>query len=99
MESHWVNKEVGASPEVEEVVVVVEGKKNWGEWKKGKVVRVIHGKNKVVRGVVLLHKGHTIGRPLQLVCPLEIKGVNHSTQLLKEQLKGLGCKWEQKRTN
>ena len=30
------------------------------------------GKDDVVRGVTLLHKRHTIDRPLQLVCPLEI---------------------------
>ena len=27
----------------------------------------------VVRGVVLRHKGHEIERPIQLVCPLEIR--------------------------
>ena len=26
-----------------------------------------------IRGVILLHKGHTIERPLQFVCPLEIR--------------------------
>jgi len=36
-----------------------------------KVLRLIQGKDGVVRGVILLHKGHTIERPLQLVCPLE----------------------------
>lgn len=29
----------------------------------------------------MLHKGHTIERPLQLVCPLEIPGVDHSVHL------------------
>ena len=48
---------------------------------KGKVSRLVQGKDGVVRGVVLLHKGHTIERPLQLVCPLEIRGVDHSVHL------------------
>lgn len=30
------------------------------------------GKDGVTRGVVLLHKGHSIERPLQLICLLEI---------------------------
>ena len=71
MEGHRLNKEGGATPVVGEVVLVV-GYKNRGEWKKGKVLPLVQGKDGVVRGVVLLHKGHTIERPLQLVCPLEI---------------------------
>ena len=55
-----LNKEGGATPVVGEVVLVVGDKKNRGEWKKGKVTRLIQGKDGVVRGVVLLHKGHTI---------------------------------------
>ena len=35
----------------------------------------------VLLGVILLLKGHTIERPLQLVCPLEIRGVDHSVYL------------------
>ncbi len=42
---------------------------------KGKVVRHIEGKDGVVRGIILLHKGHHIQRPLILVCLLEIKAV------------------------
>ena len=48
---------------------------------KEKVSRLIRGKDGVVRGVILLHKGHTIERPLQLVCPLEIRGVDQSVHL------------------
>ena len=32
------------------------------------------GKDGVVRGVVMLYKGHDIERPLQLICSLELKG-------------------------
>ena len=73
MEGHRLNKEGAATPVVGEVVLVVGDEKNRGEWKKGK--------DGVVRGVILLHKGHTIERPLQLVCPLEIQGVDHSAHL------------------
>ena len=77
MEGHRLNKEGGATPVVGEVVLVVGDEKNRGERKKGKVLRLIQRKDGVVRGVILLHKGHTIERPLQLVCPLEIRGVDH----------------------
>jgi hypothetical protein len=73
MESQRVNGKPVNAPEVGEVVLVVGEEKNRSEWKKGRVVRQVKGKDGVVRGVVLLHKGHTIERPLQLVCPLEIR--------------------------
>ena len=81
MEGHRLNKKEGATPVVGEVVLVVGDEKNRGEWKKGKVSRLIQGKDGVVRGVTLLLKGHTIERSLQLVCPLEIRGVDHSVRL------------------
>ena len=85
MEGHRLNKEEGATPVVGEVVLVVGDEKNRGEWKKRKVSRLIQGKDGVVRDVILLHKGHFIERPLQLVCPLEIRGVNHSVYLQEER--------------
>ena len=81
MEGRHLNKEEVATPVVGEVVLVVGDKKNRGKWKKGKVTHLIQGKDGVVRGVILLHKGHTIERPLQLVCPLEIRGADHSVHL------------------
>ena len=44
------------------------------------MVRLIKGKDGVVRGVTLLHKRHTMERPLQLVCPLEIRAVENVDQ-------------------
>jgi hypothetical protein len=70
MESH---RGVGRVPEVGEIVLLVGDEKNRGEWTKGKGERNIQGKDGVVRGVTLLHKGHYIQRPLTLICPLEIK--------------------------
>jgi hypothetical protein len=75
MESHRVHRGVGRVPEVGEIVLLVGDEKNRGEWTKGKVERHIQGKDGVVRGVTLLHKGHYIHRPLTLICPLEIKAV------------------------
>jgi len=78
MEGHRLNKKEGATPVIGEVVLVVADEKNRGEWKKGKVSHLIQGKDGIVRSVILLHKGQTIERPLQLLCPLEIRGVDHS---------------------
>ena len=44
---------------------------------KGNVVKHIKGKDEIVRGVILLHKGHHIERPLQLICSLEIKSASN----------------------
>lgn len=75
MENHRIHREVGSVPEIGEIVLLIGDEKNRGEWTKGKVVRHVKGKDGVVRGVTLLHKGHYIQRPLTLVCPLEIKAV------------------------
>jgi len=75
MESHRLTKERGSTPKVGEIVLIVGDERNRGEWKKGKVVHLIEGKDGVIRRVTLLHKGHIIERPIQLVCPLEIRAV------------------------
>ena len=58
IESHRLNKEMGTTPVVGEVVLITRDEKNCGAWKKGNEVRLVQGKDGVVRGVVLLHKGH-----------------------------------------
>ena len=75
MESHRINRETQQIPEIGEIVLVVGQQKNMGELMKGRVIRHVKGKDGVVRGVFFffLHKGNHIQRPLQLVCPLEIK--------------------------
>ena len=74
MEAHRVNRnEKPQMPEIREIVLVVGENRNRGKWKKAKVVQHVKGRDGVVRGVVLLHKGNRIQRPLQLVCPLEIR--------------------------
>ena len=74
LESHRVNRKAAPLPDVGEIVLVVGDEKNRGKWKKGRVMRHVRGRNGVIRGVALLHKGHYIERPLSLVCPLEVKG-------------------------
>ena len=73
METHRITRKTAKVPDIGEIVLIVADEKNRGEWKKGKVVRHIRGKDGVVRGLSLLHKGHHIDRPLNLVCPLEIR--------------------------
>ena len=80
VESHRLNAKSSTIPQVGEIVHLIGDGKNGGEWGKGKVVRLIKGNDDVVRGVTLLHKGHTIDRPLQLVCPLEIRAVENVDQ-------------------
>ena len=74
MEYHRMNKKnCMRLPEIGEIALVVGKEKNRGHWMKGKVEKLIKGKDNVVRGVILRHKGHLIERPLQAVCPLEIR--------------------------
>ena len=72
MESHQNKRGESDYPEIREIVLVIGDEKNRGEWKKGRGLRHIRGRDGVVRGVGLLHRGNQIQRPLQLVCPLEI---------------------------
>ena len=74
MGAHRVNrKDKQQALEIGEIVLVVGENRNRGEWKKGKVVQQVKGRDGVVRGVVLLLNGNKIRRPLQLVCPLDIR--------------------------
>ncbi len=85
MESQRINGKPAKAPEIGEIVLVIGKEKNRSEWKKAKVLRQIKGKDGVVRGVMLLHKVHTIERPLQLVCPLEIRCTMQIEQGKNEQ--------------
>ena len=73
MESHRIKRGESDYPEIGEIVLIIGDEKNRGEWKKGRVLRHIRGRDGVVRGVGLLHKGNQIQRPLHLICPLEIR--------------------------
>ena len=73
MEPHRIMKGEDPKVNVGEVVLVIGEEKNRGQWKKGKVLRVIKGRDGILRGVVLLDKRHEIERPIQLVCPLKVR--------------------------
>ena len=62
-------------PKIDEIVLIVGEEKNKGRWIKGKVVKDVKGKDSVVRGVIILHKGNYLERPIQLVCSFEIRSV------------------------
>ena len=79
MESHRFNRKDATYPEIGEIVLVVGEEKNRGEWKKGKLVQHIHGRDGVIRGAKLQHNNRLIERPLNLVCPLEIKSQTEVT--------------------
>ena len=81
-----------------------------GEWKKAKVVKHAKWRDRVVRGVVLLRNSNRIrrlipggegggeggGRPLQLVCPIEIrsysKGPAEVNETVSQELNQSGSK-------
>ena len=51
METHRITRKTAKVPDIGEIVLIVTDEKNRGEWKKGKVVRHIRGKDGVVRGL------------------------------------------------
>ena len=67
-------------PEGGEIVLILGEEKNRGRWKKGKVIRIVRGADGVARGVILLHKGKQLERPIQSVCPLEIRSAEHEPE-------------------
>ena len=73
MDYHRINRKEAVVPEVGEVVLIVGEEKNRGLWMKGRVLQHVQGKDGVIRGAIVLHKGNRLERPLQLLCPLEIR--------------------------
>ena len=85
MEQHRINRADAVLPKIGEIVLIVGEQKNRGVWMKGKVLRYIRGRDHVVRGAVLLHKGHEIERPLQLLCPLEIRSFEAEEEQIRRE--------------
>ena len=73
MDYHRINRTEAVVPEIGEIVLIVGEEKNRGLWMKGKVLQHVTGRDGVIRGAVVLHKGNRLERPLQLLCPLEIR--------------------------
>ncbi len=79
METHRLKtKGGGRVPEVGDILLIVGDEKNRGELKKGRALRLVKGKDGVVRGVVISHHGRRIERPLQLVVHWNFKSGNMS---------------------
>ena len=70
---HRITKGWDKVPQLGEVVLIVGEERNRGKWMKGIVLRCVKGKDGVIREAIVLHKGNRIERPIQLLCPLEIK--------------------------
>ena len=72
-EKHDVTKVKPYHPDIGEIVLVVGDSKNKHEWKHGLIVELLKGKDKVVRGMKMIVNNNLWERPVQLICPLEIK--------------------------
>lgn len=44
------------------------------------MIRIVKGVDGVARGVILLHKRKQLERPIQSVCPLEIRSAEHEPE-------------------
>ena len=75
-----MNKGCEEVPQIGDVVLIVGEERNIGKWMKGRVVRHVEGKDGVIRGTILLHKGNRIERPIQLLCPLENRSAVRETK-------------------
>ena len=82
-ERHNVTKSEAYHPDIGEVVLVVGDSKNCREWKHGLVCELLKVKDQVVRGVRMIGNNRIWERPVQLVCPLEIKSQMSSEELKK----------------
>ena len=72
-ERHDVTKKNQYYPELGEVVLIVSESKNKHEWNHGLVCEHLTGKDGVVRGVRMIVRNKIWERPIQLVCPLEVR--------------------------
>ena len=72
-ERHDVTKKKSFHPDLGEVVLVVGDSKNKHTWRHGLVCQHLPGKDGVVRGVRMIVRNKIWERPVQLICPLEIR--------------------------
>ena len=71
-------------PEMGSVVMITDSSKIKSKWQIGRIVKMIRGKDGVVRGYkIKTGTGFVVERPLQLVCDLEIKGSKDENSLQK----------------
>ena len=87
MEQHGMKRSDAVILGVGEIVLVVGEQKNRGIWMKRKVLRHIKGRDGIIWGsAVLLHKGHEIERPLELLCPLEIRSAEAGERVMSQSI-------------
>ena len=82
-ERHDVTKSEAYHPDIGEVVFMVSDSKNHHEWKHGLVCELLKRRDQVVHGVCMIVNNRIWERPVQLVCPLEIKLQMSSEELNK----------------
>ena len=64
------------------LVLIKDATKNRANWKMGRVINPVVGKDGFTRGYkILTGNGYVIERPLQLVCDLEIGGGSKDSEL------------------
>ena len=73
LRKHDVTKGKPYHPETGEVVLAVGDSKNRRQWNHGLVCELLKGKDSVIRGVRMVVPTKIWERPIQLICPLEIK--------------------------
>ena len=73
MDYHRITRTEAVVPEIGGVVLIVGEEENCGLWMEGKMLQHFTGRDGVIRGAVVLHMRNHLERPLQLLCPLEIR--------------------------
>ncbi|XP_070554663.1 uncharacterized protein [Ptychodera flava] len=67
-------------PRKNSIILLKDTTKNRANWKIGRIVDNIVGKDGVIRGYkIRTGSGYVVERPLQLVCDLEVSGTNDAT--------------------
>ncbi|XP_070576115.1 uncharacterized protein [Ptychodera flava] len=67
-------------PRKNSIVLLKDTTKNRANWRIGRIVDDIVGKDGVIRGYkIRTGSGYVVERPLQLVCDLEVSGTNDAT--------------------
>ena len=65
---------INALPSIGEIVLLKDDIKDKAKWRIARITKELRGVDKQIRGYELkLGNGYTIQRPIQLICPLEIK--------------------------
>ena len=87
-EHHRIKSGKANTIEVGDIVLIKDDNLPRNMWKIGKVIKLIQGKDEITRGVTLktITKGNTyeIDRPVQKLCPLELKTESEEKDQVQE---------------